>query len=127
GATARAEAAAAIARFDVRPADPEAPLGSLSGGNQQKVLMARELRRAARVLLVAQPTRGVDLRAAEVIRGALRALRAEGVAVVLVSSELDELRALCDRVMVLRRGAVVGEVAAAEATDATLGAWMVGG
>ena len=70
---------------------------------------------------------GVDLRAAEVIRAALRALRAEGVAMVLVSSELDELRALSDRVMVLRRGAVVGEVAASEATDATLGQWMVGG
>jgi simple sugar transport system ATP-binding protein len=126
-ATARAEAEAAIARFDVRPADPDAPLGSLSGGNQQKVLVAREVRRATRVLLVAQPTRGVDLRAAEVIRGALRALRAQGVAVVLVSSELDELRALGDRVMVLRRGAVVGEVPAGEATDATLGAWMVGG
>ncbi|TAK19549.1 MAG: ABC transporter ATP-binding protein [Myxococcaceae bacterium] len=127
GAAAREVAAEAIARFDVRPTDPDAVLASLSGGNQQKVLMARELRTATRLLLVAQPTRGVDLRAAEVIRGALRGLRAKGVAVVLVSSELDELRALSDRVMVLRRGAVVGEVPASEATDATLGAWMVGG
>ena len=127
GVAAREVAREAIARFDVRPTDPDAVLASLSGGNQQKVLMARELRTATRLLLVAQPTRGVDLRAAEVIRGALRALRAKGVAVVLVSSELDELRALSDRVMVLRRGAVAGEVAASEATDATLGAWMVGG
>jgi len=127
GAAAREVAREAIARFDVRPTDPDAVLASLSGGNQQKVLMARELRTATRLLLVAQPTRGVDLRAAEVIRGALRGLRAKGVAVVLVSSELDELRALSDRVMVLRRGEVVGEVAASEATDATLGAWMVGG
>ena len=127
GAAAREVAAEAIARFDVRPTDPDAVLASLSGGNQQKVLMARELRTATRLLLVAQPTRGVDLRAAEVIRGALRGLRAKGVAVVLVSSELDELRALSDRVMVLRRGEVVGEVPASEATDATLGAWMVGG
>lgn len=127
GAMARATAQRVIARFDVRPTDPDAALGSLSGGNQQKVLVARELLTATRVLLVAQPTRGVDLRAAEVIRAALRGLRAEGVAMVLVSSELDELRALSDRVMVLRRGAVVGEVAASEATDATLGQWMVGG
>jgi simple sugar transport system ATP-binding protein len=127
GAMARLTAERVIARFDVRPADPDAALASLSGGNQQKVLVARELLTATRVLLVAQPTRGVDLRAAEVIRAALRGLRAEGVAMVLVSSELDELRTLSDRVMVLRRGAVVGEVAASEATDATLGAWMVGG
>ncbi|MDO9019445.1 MAG: ATP-binding cassette domain-containing protein [Deltaproteobacteria bacterium] len=127
GAMARLTAQRVIARFDVRPTDPDAALGSLSGGNQQKVLVARELLTATRVLLVAQPTRGVDLRAAEVIRAALRGLRAEGVAMVLVSSELDELRALSDRVMVLRRGAVVGEVAASEATDATLGQWMVGG
>jgi simple sugar transport system ATP-binding protein len=127
GAAAREVAREAIARFDVRPTDPDAALSSLSGGNQQKVLMARELRTATRLLLVAQPTSGVDLRAAEVIREALRGLRAKGVAVVLVSSELDELRALSDRVMVLRQGAVVGEVAASEATDATLGAWMVGG
>ncbi len=127
GAAAREVAREAIARFDVRPTDPDAALSSLSGGNQQKVLMARELRTATRLLLVAQPTRGVDLRAAEVIREALRGLRAKGVAVVLVSSELDELRALSDRVMVLRQGEVVGEVAASEATDATLGAWMVGG
>ncbi len=127
GAAARAVARAAIARFDVRPADPDAMLSSLSGGNQQKVLVARELAFATRLLLVAQPTRGVDLRAMEVIREALRGLRSAGVAVVLVSSELDELRALSDRVMVLRRGVVVGEVPASDATDATLGGWMVGG
>ncbi len=127
GAKARAEATAAIERFDVRPSDPDAAVSSLSGGNQQKVLVARELARATRVLLVAQPTRGVDLLAAAVIREALGSLRAQGVAVVLVTSELDELRALSGRVMVLRSGAIVGEVPVAEATDAVLGAWMVGG
>lgn len=126
-AAARAAATAAIERFDVRPSDPDALVSSLSGGNQQKVLMARELSRATRVLLVAQPTRGVDLQASAVIREALRGLRATGVAVVLVSSELDELRALSHRVMVLRGGRIAGEVPVAEATDATLGRWMVGG
>ncbi len=127
GATAREVASGGDRALRRAPDGPGRALASLSGGNQQKVLVARELAFATRVLLVAQPTRGVDLRAAAVIREALRGLREQGVAVVLVSSELDELRALCDRVMVLRRGAVVGEVAASEATDATLGRWMVGG
>ncbi len=123
---ATAAARAVIARFDVRPADPSATVASLSGGNQQKVLVARELTFASKVLVVAQPTRGIDARAAASIRAALASARDAGVALLIVSSELDELRGLCGRVMVLRGGKIAGEVPVAQATDATLGAWMVG-
>ncbi len=127
----RAEAArravAVIDRYGVRPADPWAPVHSLSGGNQQKVLLGRELARSLKVLVVAQPTRGVDLGAARALHEALREARAAGVAIVLISSELDELRALSDRIVVMRRGAFVGELRPDEAVDARLGALMVGG
>ncbi|MEZ4408023.1 MAG: ABC transporter ATP-binding protein [Polyangiales bacterium] len=123
---ARARATTLVARFGVRPADVDAPVSSLSGGNQQKVLMARELSRALVALVVAQPTRGVDLGAAAELREAIREARAAGAAVVLVSAELDELRALADRVAVMRGGRIVGEVAVSEATDERLGGLMVG-
>jgi simple sugar transport system ATP-binding protein len=123
---AERRARAVISRFGVRPEDPAARVRELSGGNQQKVLLGRELARALKVLVVAQPTRGVDLAAAAALHAALREARDAGVAVLLLSSELGELRALCDRVVVLRRGALVGEAPVAEATDERLGAWMVG-
>jgi simple sugar transport system ATP-binding protein len=116
-----------IERFGVRPADPWARVRDLSGGNQQKVLLGRELARSLRVLVVAQPTRGVDLGASADIHGALLAARDTGVAVLLLSSELDELRRLSDRIVVMRRGAIVGELSPSEATDARLGDLMVGG
>ncbi|MBI5517016.1 MAG: ABC transporter ATP-binding protein [Deltaproteobacteria bacterium] len=121
------QARALLSRFRVRPEDPEARVRDLSGGNQQKVLLGRELLRPLKALVVAQPTRGVDLAASAELHAALRGARDAGVAVLLISSELAELRALSDRVVVLRRGEVVGEAPAAEATDARLGAWMVGG
>jgi ABC-type uncharacterized transport system ATPase subunit len=123
----RDAARALLARFQVRPADPDAPLRDLSGGNQQKVLLGRELGRPLKALVVAQPTRGVDLAARAEIHAALGEARDAGVAVLLISSDLDELRALCTRVAVLRRGRVVGEVPVEEATDTKLGAWMVDG
>jgi simple sugar transport system ATP-binding protein len=123
----REQARAVISRYGVRPADPDAPVASLSGGNAQKVLIARELGRSLRALVVAQPTRGVDLGAAVEVRAAIRRARDEGVAVLLVTSDLDELRALADRVVVMRAGALVGEMSVDEATDARLGPLMVGG
>lgn len=114
-------------RLDIRMASASDPVASLSGGNQQKVLLGRELSRPLKALVVAQPTRGVDLGASAEIHRALREARAAGVAVLLVSSDLDELRALADRIVVLRGGALVGELAPAEATDARLGPLMVGG
>ena len=113
-------------RFDVRPRDPELLSRKFSGGNQQKLVLARELGQAPKVLLVGQPTRGVDIGAIEFIYSQLRALRAAGCAVLLVSSELDEILALSDRVIVLCQGRITGELSIAECTEAGLGMLMLG-
>jgi general nucleoside transport system ATP-binding protein len=119
-------ARAVIQRFHVRPDDPSAFVSELSGGNQQKVLMGRELARELKVLVIAQPTRGVDLGASRDIHHALLEARSHGVAIVLITSELDELRALSDRIAVMRGGTIVGEITPAEATDTRLSDLMVG-
>ncbi len=114
-------------RFDVRPRDPELQSSRFSGGNQQKLVLARELGQAPKVLLVGQPTRGVDIGAIEFIYSQLRALRQAGCAVLLVSSELDEILALSDRVIVMYQGAVTGELPIADCSEARLGMLMLGG
>ena len=121
-----AEAESLVARFDVRPPEAQATAGTLSGGNQQKVVVAREMARAPRVLLAGQPTRGVDVGAIESIHGHVRAARDAGLGVLLVSADLGELLALSDRVAVLVRGRVVAELPAAEATPEILGEKMLG-
>jgi simple sugar transport system ATP-binding protein len=121
-----AHAAEQVRRFDVRPADPALPARALSGGNQQKIVIAREMGRDFSVLLAAQPTRGVDVGAIEFIHAQLRAARAEGKAVLLVSAELNELLALADRIAVMYRGRVVAVLPRAEATEERLGAYMTG-
>jgi simple sugar transport system ATP-binding protein len=121
-----ADAARLVERFDVRPADVRARAGALSGGNQQKLVMARELDLAPRVLLAAQPTRGVDVGAIERIHAELDGLRRAGGAVLLVSAELDELLALADRICVLYRGRLMATVDRAAATRESLGALMTG-
>jgi len=122
----RTEAERLSERFDVRPRDVSLPVRALSGGNQQKVLVARELADRPRVLLAGQPTRGVDFAAVAVIHEQLRAARREGAAVLLVSADVAELLALCDRVAVLYRGRVAAEFRAAEATVEGLGEHMAG-
>ena len=112
--------------FDVRPADPLLRCDGFSGGNQQKIIVARELDRDPDVLLVGQPTRGLDIGAIEFIHRRLIALRDQGKAILLVSVELDEIMSLSDRILVMFDGAVAGEVAGAEATEQTLGALMAG-
>lgn len=113
-----ARTATLLEAFDVRPRDPRALARSLSGGNQQKLVVARELARIKlRLLLCAHPTRGVDVGAIELIHQQILDARACGVAVLLVSSELSELRALADRVLVLHRGRVAGEVDAAALSE----------
>jgi simple sugar transport system ATP-binding protein len=97
---------AATKDLDLRPADPSWPTGAFSGGNQQKLVVARELARAPAVLLAAQPTRGVDLLVAARIRQGIVDAAAAGAAVLLVSADLEELRTLSDRLLVLRRGRV---------------------
>ncbi|HOX47462.1 MAG TPA: ABC transporter ATP-binding protein [Myxococcota bacterium] len=111
----RVEAIRLLAEGDVRPAEPLACARALSGGNQQKVVMARELSRpAARVLLCAQPTRGVDIGAIEHIHRGILAARGRGVGVLLASADLPELLALSDRVLVMFKGRVAGQLAGAE-------------
>ncbi|HEX9102773.1 MAG TPA: ABC transporter ATP-binding protein [Polyangia bacterium] len=108
GARLGAETVRIIERLDVRPTDPRATMSSLSGGNQQKVVVGRELSRSHGVLVCAQPTRGVDVGAVERIHAELAHERVAGKAVLLVSADLDELFALADRIGVLFRGRVVG-------------------
>jgi simple sugar transport system ATP-binding protein len=114
-------------RFDVRPRNPALLSSKFSGGNQQKLVLARELGQAPRILLVGQPTRGVDIGAIEFIYGRLRAMRDAGCAVLVVSSELDEILALADRVIVMNQGRIAGELAIADCTEAGLGLLMTGG
>ena len=122
----RAATLAMMQRFDVRPANTELGSSKFSGGNQQKLVLARELGQAPRVLLVGQPTRGVDIGAIEFIYTHLRALRDAGCAVLVVSSELDEILALSDRVIVMNQGRIAGELPIGDCTEAGLGLLMTG-
>jgi simple sugar transport system ATP-binding protein len=112
--------------FDVRPMAPALKAGNFSGGNQQKLILAREMERNPDVLLVGQPTRGVDIGAIEFIHRRLLAMRDLGKAILLVSVELDEIFALSDRILVMFDGRIVGEVPAAEANEKKLGLLMAG-
>ena len=103
-----AAARRAIADYDIRPPDPKARTGSLSGGNQQKLVCAREMERRPRVLLVGQPTRGLDIAAGAFIHERLLALKRAGAAILLVSADLDELRLVADRILVMLGGRIVG-------------------
>jgi ribose transport system ATP-binding protein len=114
GGAELAAAAEVTARLDVRPADPTRPVRTLSGGNQQKVVLARWLLEECSVLLLDEPTRGVDVGARSEIYALVRRLAARGVAVVLVSSEVPEVLGLADRVLVVREGRVVREAPAAK-------------
>jgi simple sugar transport system ATP-binding protein len=110
--------------FDVRPPDPNLKSANFSGGNQQKLILAREIDPDPSVLLVGQPTRGVDIGAIEFIHSRLIAMRDNGSAIVLVSGELDELMSLADRIVVMFEGRIVGEVDAQHADERTLGLMM---
>jgi len=123
---AAALARALIARFDVKAAGPDAVARSLSGGNLQKFIVGREIDAAPQVLIVAQPTWGVDVGAAAQIRGALLALRDAGCAVLVVSEDLDELFEISDRLVVIARGRVSPAVPASQATREQIGQWMSG-
>ncbi len=112
--------------FDVRPPDPRLRLGAFSGGNQQKLVLAREIDSDPAVLLVGQPTRGVDIGAIEFIHRQLVALRDAGKALLLVSVELEEILALADRILVMNGGEIVGELSRAEATEKKIGLLMAG-
>ncbi len=115
-----------IARFDVKCGGPASAAASLSGGNLQKFIVGREMALKPRVLVLAQPTWGVDIGAAMLIRQAIIDLRDEGVAVLVLSEELDELFMICDRIAVLAGGRLSRTVAAATTTVREIGVWMSG-
>jgi simple sugar transport system ATP-binding protein len=123
----REHAGSIIDRFGVRAANQDVPMRTLSGGNQQKAILGRELTHDAPVLLVEQPTRGVDIGAVVNIHRQLIEYRDAGHALLLVSAELSEIRALADRVLVMYEGRVVAELTKDEATYEALGLAMAGG
>lgn len=116
-----------INNFDVRPANPELSARSLSGGNQQKLVIGREYEIGPKLLLVSQPTRGVDIGAIEFIHRKLIELRDNGGAVLLVSAELEEVTALADRLLVIREGRIVGEIDPRITSVEEIGLLMTGG
>jgi simple sugar transport system ATP-binding protein len=112
--------------YDVRPPDPELAAASFSGGNQQKLVVARELEHDPDLLLVGQPTRGVDIGAIEFIHRRLVDFRDAGKAVLLVSVELEEILALADRILVMFAGTITGELTADQADERRIGLLMAG-
>ena len=121
-----ANAARRIQTFDIRPPDESLPSRALSGGNQQKIVIAREMGRDFTVLIAAQPTRGVDVGAIEFIHDQLRRARAEGKAILLVSADLVEILALSDRVTVMYGGRMVVTLPGHDANAEVLGPYMTG-
>ncbi|MER8507311.1 ABC transporter ATP-binding protein [Mesorhizobium sp. M0199] len=114
-----------IVKYDIRPADCRLKTANFSGGNQQKIVLAREMEQDPGVLIVGQPTRGVDVGAIEFIHKRLIAMRDQGKAVLVVSVELDEIRSLSDRILVMFAGRIVGE-RGPDATEGELGLLMAG-
>ncbi|MQQ09197.1 ATP-binding cassette domain-containing protein [Epibacterium sp. SM1979] len=122
----RADTAAKMEKFDVRPPNPWLAAKNFSGGNQQKIVVAREIERNPDLLLIGQPTRGVDIGAIEFIHQQIVALRDQGKAVLLVSVELEEILSLSDRVAVMFDGHIMGERQAADTDEKELGLLMAG-
>jgi ABC-type uncharacterized transport system ATPase subunit len=123
---AKAQAVERIKKFDVRPANERLKTSLFSGGNQQKIVLAREMESNPDVLIVGQPTRGVDIGAIEFIHNQIIKMRDAGKAILLVSVELDEIRSLSDRILVMFDGHIVGEADPATATERELGLMMAG-
>ena len=119
-------ARALIKEYDVRTPSPYVAAGKLSGGNQQKVIVARELSRQVKLVIANQPTRGLDVGSIEYIHKEIVSMRDLGVAVLLISAELDEIMALSDRIAVMYRGEIVTTVEAKSVTKEQLGLWMAG-
>jgi simple sugar transport system ATP-binding protein len=115
-----------IENFDIRTPGPEARTGTLSGGNLQKALLAREISRDPKILLAAQPTRGIDVGATEFVHGQFLALRARGGAVLLISEDLEEIFSLSDRIAVMYGGRIMADMPIGEATIERVGLLMAG-
>ena len=123
---ARTSSERLVKEYDVRTPSVDVPVSALSGGNQQKVIVAREFDRDVSLVIASQPTRGVDVGSIEYIHARIVEERDQGAAVLIVSSELDEVVALSDRILVMYRGKIAGEFAAGEATTTELGLAMLG-
>ncbi len=115
-----------IQEFDIRTPGPQTPAGSLSGGNQQKLIVAREFSRPIKLLIASQPTRGLDVGSIEFIHGRILEKRDEGVAVLLISPELEEIIDLSDRIAVMYRGKIVDTLPGEKATKEQIGLLMAG-
>ncbi len=125
---ARDEAAEVlIEKFDIRPAKAELKTSSLSGGNAQKVIVAREVSAGGRILVASQPTRGVDIGAIESIRKILVEVKEQGLGVLLVSADLEEILSLSDRIIVMHEGKITGRLDASEVDEESIGLKMMGG
>ena len=125
-ATIIEDAKGKIERFDVRPPNPKLTAKNFSGGNQQKLVLAREMERNPDLLLIGQPTRGVDIGAIEFIHQQIIALRDAGKAILLVSVELEEILSLSDRIAVMFDGQIMGERLPSETDEKELGMLMAG-
>ncbi|MFQ6551513.1 ABC transporter ATP-binding protein [Aestuariibius insulae] len=125
-AAMKEDTAGKMERFDVRPPDPKLAAKNFSGGNQQKIVLAREIERSPELLLVGQPTRGVDIGAIEFIHEQIVALRDQGKAILLVSVELEEILALSDRIAVMFDGQIMGERLPEDTNETELGLLMAG-
>ncbi len=123
---ARRHADELIEQYDIRTPSAQISASSLSGGNQQKLIVAREFARETKLIIASQPTRGIDVGSIEYIHQRIVEERDAGAAVLIVSSELDEILALSDRILVMYRGKIVAEVAGSEATASQLGLYMAG-
>jgi len=115
-----------LQRFDIRARGVKEPVGTLSGGNQQRVVVARELATRPRLLLAAHPTRGLDIGASGFVHEVMLRFSQEGLGVLLISADLDEVLNLSDRILVFYRGRIAGELVASEATEERLGLLMAG-
>ena len=123
----REKAQRLLKEFDIRPPDHENLAGNLSGGNQQKVIVAREFDQNPKLLIAAQPTRGIDVGSIEFIHQRLLQARDKGKAVLLISADLEEILSISDRIAVMYEGQIVGTLEPAEATEERLGLMMTGG
>jgi len=115
-----------VAEYDVRPGDLQTRAGALSGGNQQKLIVAREFQREPKLVIAAQPTRGVDVGAIQFIHERVIRARDQGAGVLLISSELEEILSLSDRILVMFEGRIVGEYCRGEVSERQLGLKMGG-
>lgn len=116
-----------IDKFDIRPADYRLASKTLSGGNAQKIIVAREVSMGGKILIASQPTRGVDIGAIESIREILQDVKAKGLGVLLVSADLEEVLSLSDRIVVMHEGKITGRINSDEVEEEKLGMYMVGG